>query len=90
MGFAAPGVPVLASEINAVSRSTIPSSSLFGGTLQNIASLTVYVRDVAYHRNYLKMLTEEFSGWRPAERLLQVEASGLPELLVEIQAIAVV
>jgi hypothetical protein len=36
------------------------------------------------------MLTEEFSGWRPAERLLQVEAPGLPELLVEIQAIAVV
>jgi enamine deaminase RidA (YjgF/YER057c/UK114 family) len=60
-----------------------------GGTLNNIASLTVYVKDVAHHRNYLKVLAEEFAGWRPAETLVQVTALGLPELLVEIQATAV-
>jgi enamine deaminase RidA (YjgF/YER057c/UK114 family) len=32
---------------------------------------------------------EEFAGWRPAETLVQVSALALPELLVEIQAIAV-
>ncbi len=60
-----------------------------GGTLNNIASLTVYVKDIAHHRNYLKVLAEEFAGWRPAETLVQVAALGLPELLVEIQATAV-
>ncbi len=49
----------------------------------------MYVKDIAHHRNYLKVLAEEFAGWRPAETLLQVAALGLPELLVEIQAIAV-
>ena len=60
-----------------------------GGTLDNVASLTVYLKDIAHHRHYLKVLAEEFAGRRPAETLLQVAALGLPELLVEIQAIAV-
>lgn len=60
-----------------------------GGTLDNIASLTVYLKDIAHHRNYLKILAEEFAERRPAETLLQVAALGLPELEVEIQAIAV-
>jgi 2-iminobutanoate/2-iminopropanoate deaminase len=60
-----------------------------GGTLNDIASLTVYVKDIAHHGNYLKVLAEEFSGWRPAETLVQVGALGLPDLLVEIQAVAV-
>lgn len=60
-----------------------------GGTLANIASLTVYVKDVAHHRNFLQMVTAEFADWRPAETLVQVAALALPELLVEIQAIAV-
>lgn len=61
-----------------------------GGTLRDIASLTVYLRDVAHHRHYMDRLAEEFADWRPAETLVQVQALGLPELLVEIQAIAVV
>ena len=60
-----------------------------GGTLNNIASLTVYVKDIAHHQSYLNVLAEEFAGWRPAATLLQVAALALPELLVEIQAIAV-
>jgi 2-iminobutanoate/2-iminopropanoate deaminase len=60
-----------------------------GGTLDNIASLTVYVKDIAHHKNYLKVLGEEFAGWRPVETLIQVAALGLPDLLVEIQAVAV-
>jgi 2-iminobutanoate/2-iminopropanoate deaminase len=60
-----------------------------GGTLDNIASLNVYLRDVAHHHNYLKVLAEEFAGRRPAETMVQVAALGLPELLVEIQAVAV-
>lgn len=60
-----------------------------GGTLDNIASLTVYLREVAHHHNYLKVLAVEFAGRRPAETLVQVAALGLPELLVEIQAVAV-
>lgn len=61
-----------------------------GGTLRDIASLTVYLRDIAHHRHYLDRVRTEFAGWRPTETLVQVAALGLPELLVEIQAIAVV
>ena len=60
-----------------------------GGTLDNIASLTVYLKDILHHRNYMKVLAAEFLDRRPAETLLQVAALGLPELLVEIQATAV-
>ncbi|MEJ1165684.1 RidA family protein [Variovorax sp. CCNWLW186] len=60
-----------------------------GGTLKNVASLTVYLRDIAHHRNYLLVLAKEFAGARPAETLVQVSRLGLPELLVEIQALAV-
>lgn len=60
-----------------------------GGALSDIASVTLYVKDVSYHRNYMNVQLEEFAGWRPAETLVQVSALALPELLVEIQAIAV-
>lgn len=61
-----------------------------GGTLNNIANITVYVKDISHHRNYLSIAGEEFEGWRPAETLVQVTALGLPELLIEIQAVAVI
>jgi len=35
------------------------------------------------------VLAKEFAGARPAETLVQVSRLGLPELLVEIQALAV-
>lgn len=60
-----------------------------GGSIKNIASMTVYVKDVAHHRNYLKVLADEFAGHRPAETLVQVAALGLPELEAEIQAVAI-
>jgi 2-iminobutanoate/2-iminopropanoate deaminase len=60
-----------------------------GGTLDDIASLTVYVTQIAHHQNYLAMLKEFFPERRPAETLVQVAALGLPELEVEIQAVAI-
>lgn len=61
-----------------------------GGAVNHIASLTVYLKDIAHHQNYLRALEEAFAGWRPAETLVQVAALGLPELLVEVQGVAVV
>ncbi|WP_082563110.1 RidA family protein [Pseudoxanthomonas sp. Root65] len=60
-----------------------------GGTLNDIATMTLYVKDVAYHRNYMNLQREEFEGWRPSETLVQVAALALPEFLIEIQAVAV-
>lgn len=60
-----------------------------GGTFDNIAFLTVYLKEIKHHHNYLRALENQFSGRRPAETLVQVAALGLPELLVEIQAVAV-
>lgn len=61
-----------------------------GGTLDDIASLTVYLTQIAHHQNYLAALREVFPERRPAETLVQVAALGLPELEVEIQAVAVI
>jgi enamine deaminase RidA (YjgF/YER057c/UK114 family) len=61
-----------------------------GGTMNSVASVTVYMTDVSHHKNYLAVGAEEFEGWRPAETLVQVVALGLPELLVEMQAIVVI
>jgi 2-iminobutanoate/2-iminopropanoate deaminase len=63
--------------------------SAAGGKIENIATLTVYLKDIKHHRNYLTILASEFAGHRPAETLLQVATLGLPQLLVEIQATAV-
>lgn len=61
-----------------------------GDTLDDIASLTVYLTEIAHHQNYLASLKEVSPERRPAETLVQVAALGLPELEVEIQAVAVI
>lgn len=62
-----------------------------GGTLADIVKLTVFVTDIG-RRNEVSAARREFFGGEPLPCSTLVEVSGFvaPELLVEIEAIAVI
>ena len=60
-----------------------------GGTMANVIKLTTFVTDMKY-RPDLAAVREEFFGKKgPASTLVQVSALAFPDLMVEIEAIAV-
>ena len=60
-----------------------------GGTMGNVIKLTTFVTDMK-HRADLGVVREEFFGRKgPASTLVEVSALAFPELMVEIEAIAV-
>jgi len=60
-----------------------------GGTMGNVIKLTNYVTDMQYRAD-LAIVREEFFGRKgPASTLVEVSALAFPELMVEIEAIAV-
>jgi enamine deaminase RidA (YjgF/YER057c/UK114 family) len=61
-----------------------------GGTMANVVKLTTFVTDMK-HRADLGAVREEFFGKKgPASTLVEVSALAFPDLMVEIEAIAVV
>ena len=60
-----------------------------GGAMGNVIKLTTFVTDMKY-RPDLAAVREEFFGRKgPASTLVQVAALAFPDLMVEIEAIAV-
>ena len=60
-----------------------------GGTMANVIKLTNFVTDMKYRAD-LGAVREEFFGKKgPASTLVQISALAFPELMVEIEAIAV-
>ena len=60
-----------------------------GGTMANVVKLTTFVTDMK-HRPDLAAVREEFFGKKgPASTLVEVSALAFPDLMVEIEAIAV-
>ena len=60
-----------------------------GGTMANVIKLTTFVTDMKY-RPELGAVREEFFGKKgPASTLIEVSALAFPDLMVEIEAIAV-
>ena len=61
-----------------------------GGTMANVVKLTTFVTDMKY-RPELGVVRQEFFGAKgPASTLVEVSALAFPDLLVEIEAIAVI
>ena len=59
-----------------------------GGTLRDVVKLTAFLSDIRY-RTELAPIREEFFGPRmPAYTQVAVAALGLPEWLIEVEAIA--
>lgn len=60
-----------------------------GGTLANIVKVNTYVTDMRYRADYGAVREEFFGRQMPPHTLVAVAALALPELLVEIEAVAV-
>jgi 2-iminobutanoate/2-iminopropanoate deaminase len=60
-----------------------------GASLQDIVKLTVFVTDIANVREYGRIKAEYIPGPQPASSAIGVSALALPELMIEIEAIAV-
>lgn len=61
-----------------------------GGTKEDLVALTVFTTDARYHRDVNEVRREVLGSNFPTSTMVQVVALARPELLVEINAIAVV
>jgi enamine deaminase RidA (YjgF/YER057c/UK114 family) len=61
-----------------------------GGTLDDIVTMTVFITDSRYGDEFVALRKSYFSKGYPASALIGVHSLARPEMLLEIQAIAVV
>lgn len=61
-----------------------------GGTLNDVVALNVFSTDVRYHRDINETRREVLGDNFPTSTMVQVVALARPELLLEINAIAVI
>jgi enamine deaminase RidA (YjgF/YER057c/UK114 family) len=61
-----------------------------GGSIKDVCKLTVYVTDVAYRPAVYGMIDRHFEGVHHCSTGVVVQGLALPELLVEIDAFAVI
>ena len=61
-----------------------------GGTLQDIVTMTVFISDVRHGDEFVRIRSEYFDEGYPGSALITVTGFARPEMMVEIQAIAVV
>lgn len=61
-----------------------------GGRLQDIVTMTVFLIDVRHGDRFVKIRKQYFSEGYPASALITVARLAHPDLLIEIQAIAVI
>lgn len=61
-----------------------------GGTLADIVTMTVSITDARFGDSFTKIRKEIFGDNFPASALITVAGLATPEMLVEVQAIAVV
>lgn len=63
--------------------------SAAGGSLADVVKLTAYFTDMGALDTYTRVLGEVFPTSRPAQTVVQVVRLAMPELLVELDATAV-
>ena len=61
-----------------------------GGTMNDVVAMNVFSTDVRYHRDINETRREVLGGNFPTSTMVQVVALARPELLLEINAIAVI
>ncbi|HZT06103.1 MAG TPA: RidA family protein [Chloroflexota bacterium] len=60
-----------------------------GGTLDDIVTMTVFITDSRFGDEFVELRKAYFSKGYPASALIGVHSLARPEMLVEIQAVAV-
>ena len=61
-----------------------------GGTLADMVTMTVFITDARYGDRFTQLLKEIFGDNFPASALITVAGLARPELLVEVQGVAVI
>ena len=61
-----------------------------GGTLADMVTMTVFITDNRHGDRFTELRKEIFGGDFPASALITIRALARPEMLVEVQGIAVV
>ena len=61
-----------------------------GGTMNDLVAMSVFTTDVRYHRDINEVRRELLGSNFPTSTMVQVVALARPELLLEINAIAVI
>ena len=61
-----------------------------GGTMNDIVRLTGFVTDISKRDDYLRARRAFFTGDPPASTLVEIKALVVPELLVEVEATAII
>ena len=62
-----------------------------GGSLQNLVTMTVFIKDPRYGDQFVKLRREMFPGGKfPASTLVTISGLAQPGMLVEIQGVAVI
>ena len=62
---------------------------LAGGSLANLVTMTVFLADRSYSPEFRRLRVEILQREFPASALIGISALGRPDVLVEIQAVAV-
>ena len=60
-----------------------------GGTLDDIVTMTVFVRDMQYGTHFTQLRKEYFQKGFPCSALIGIDSLARPEMMVEVQAVAV-
>ena len=61
-----------------------------GGSLQDMVTMTVYLKDVRHGDRFVEIRKEYFPKNAPASALITVSGFAIPEMLLEVQGIAVI
>ena len=61
-----------------------------GSDLDRVIKVTIFVTDMGYFPKILELRERYFSKPYPADTIVEIEALGLPELILEIEAVAIV
>lgn len=61
-----------------------------GSSLENVIKVTIYLTDMSYFPKIVELREKYFSKPYPADTIVEVSSLALPELMIEIEAIALV
>lgn len=61
-----------------------------GGTMDDIVTMTVFITDIRYGDRFTEMRRDYFTKGYPGSALIGIESLARPEMMLEIQAIAVI
>jgi enamine deaminase RidA (YjgF/YER057c/UK114 family) len=76
-------------QVHQVFRRLQETMSLVHGTLDDIVTMTVFITDPRYGDEFVAIRKQYFTRGFPGSALITVHSLARPEMLVEVQAVAV-